>query len=283
MNIQLPNTIDIDAAAAIPSDPWRDFTPGNWTREIDVRDFIQKNVTPWIGDAAFLVPATARTQALWTKLKDLLQQERDHGGVLEVDATTFASIVAHGSGYIDRELEQIVGLQTDAPLKRAIMPFGGWRMVKNGLEAYGLKPDASFEKIFPGIRKTHNDAVFDVYSPDAVKCRKSGIITGLPDAYGRGRIIGDYRRVALYGVARLIADKKEQAASLDIDALDDAVLRLREEIAEQIRALKELVTMAKSYGFDLSKPALTAREAIQWTYFAYLAAVKESNGAAMSL
>ncbi|ABD88525.1 formate C-acetyltransferase [Rhodopseudomonas palustris] len=281
MNIQ--NTIDVVAAAPLPNDPWHDFAAGNWTREIDVRDFIQKNVTPWVGDASFLVPATARTQALWAKLKDLLQLERDHGGVLDVDSKTFSSIVAHGAGYIDRELEQIVGLQTDAPLKRAIMPFGGWRMVKNGLEAYGLKADPSFEKIFPGIRKTHNDAVFDVYSPDAVKCRKSGIITGLPDAYGRGRIIGDYRRVALYGVARLIEDKKAQAASLELDSLDDAVLRQREEIAEQIRALKELVVMAKAYGFDLAKPALNAREAIQWTYFAYLAAVKESNGAAMSL
>ncbi|HEY0328288.1 MAG TPA: formate C-acetyltransferase [Rhodopseudomonas sp.] len=283
MNIQVQNTIEFAAAAAIPSDPWRDFAGGRWTRDIEVRDFIQNNVTPWTGDATFLAPATARTEALWSKLKQLLQAERARGGVLDVDATVFSSIVSHGSGYIDRELEQIVGLQTDAPLKRAIMPFGGWRMVKNGLDAYGFKVDPSFEKIFPTLRKTHNDAVFDVYAPDAVKCRKSGIITGLPDAYGRGRIIGDYRRVALYGAARLIEDKKEQAASLELDSLDDAVLRQREEIAEQIRALKELVVMAKQYGFDVSKPALNAREAIQWTYFAYLAAVKESNGAAMSL
>jgi formate C-acetyltransferase len=283
MNIQRQNYIDIETAAELPNGPWRDFATGIWNREIDVRDFIQNNVTPWTADAAFLAPATARTEALWAKLKTLLQAERDKGGVLDVDTATFAAIVAHGAGYIDRDLEQIVGLQTDAPLKRAMMPFGGWRMVKNGLEAYGLKVDPGFDKIFPAIRKTHNDGVFDVYTPDAVKCRKSGIITGLPDAYGRGRIIGDYRRVALYGVARLIEDKKTQAASLELDALDDVVLRQREEIAEQIRALKELVVMAKAYGFDVSLPALNAREAMQWTYFAYLAAVKESNGAAMSL
>jgi len=281
MNIQAQNYVE--AITAMPSDPWRDFAAGRWIRDIEVRDFIQKNVTPWTGDASFLAPATARTEALWAKLKDLLQAEREHGGVLDVDSKVCASIVSHGAGYIDRDLEQIVGLQTDAPLKRAIMPFGGWRMVKNGLEAYGFKVDPSFEKIFPTLRKTHNDAVFDIYTPDAVKCRKSGIITGLPDAYGRGRIIGDYRRVALYGAARLIEDKKAQGASLEFDALDDAVLRQREEIAEQIRALKELVVMAKAYGFDISKPARNAREAIQWTYFAYLAAVKESNGAAMSL
>ncbi|MDB5652746.1 MAG: formate acetyltransferase [Tardiphaga sp.] len=283
MNIQRQNYIGVEAASALPDSPWRDFAAGQWTREIDVRDFIQNNVTPWTGGAAFLAPATARTEALWAKLKALLQAERDRGGVLDVDAANFASIVAHGAGYIDRDLEQIVGLQTDAPLKRAIMPFGGWRMVKNGLEAYGFSVDPALEKIFPAVRRTHNDGVFDVYTPDAVRCRKSGIITGLPDAYGRGRIIGDYRRVALYGVARLIEDKKAQAASLELSALDDSVLRLREEIAEQIRALKELVVMAKSYGFDISVPAGNAREAIQWTYFAYLAAVKESNGAAMSL
>jgi formate C-acetyltransferase len=283
MNMQLQNQVDMEAATAIPSDPWRDFAAGPWTREIDVRDFIQKNVRPWTGDAAFLTPATARTEALWAKLKDLLQAERDRGGVLDVDSTVCASIVSHGAGYIDRDLEQIVGLQTNAPLKRAIMPFGGWRMVKSGLEAYGFKVDPTFETIFPTLRKTHNDAVFDVYSPDAVRCRKSGIITGLPDGYGRGRIIGDYRRVALYGVARLIEDKKAQATSLELDAMDDAVLRQREEIAEQIRALKELAAMAKAYGFDISNPAKNAREAIQWTYFAYLAAVKESNGAAMSI
>ena len=283
MNIQTQNYSGAEVLQVIPADPWRDFATGIWNQEIDVRDFIQTNVTPWTGDASFLQPATARTEALWAKLKVFLQAELAKGGVLDVDTTTFASIVAHGAGYIDRDLEQVVGLQTDAPLKRAIMPFGGWRMVKNGLEAYGLQVDPSFDKTFPAVRKTHNDAVFDVYSPDAVKCRKSGIITGLPDAYGRGRIIGDYRRVALYGVARLIEDKKAQGASLELDTLDDAVLRQREEIAEQIRALKELVVMAKAYGFDISKPAANAREAVQWTYFGYLGAVKESNGAAMSL
>jgi formate C-acetyltransferase len=283
MNIQVKTPVSVEAVPAVPQDPWRDFAAGVWTREIEVRDFIQKNVTAYTGDAAFLAPATARTEALWAKLKDILKAERDKGGVLDIDAKTFSSIVSHGAGYIDRDLEQIVGLQTDAACKRAIMPFGGWRMVKTGLEAYGFKADPSLEKIFPAIRKTHNDGVFDVYSPEAVKCRKSGVITGLPDAYGRGRIIGDYRRVALYGVARLIEDKKAQGRSLELSALDDAVLRLREEIAEQIKALKELAVMAKSYGFDITKPATNAREAVQWTYFAYLAAVKESNGAAMSL
>jgi formate C-acetyltransferase len=283
MNIQTQNFNDAEVVQAVQDSPWRDFATGNWNREIDVRDFIQTNVTPWTGDASFLAPATARTEALWAKLKVFLQAELAKGGVLDVDTTTFASIVAHGAGYIDRDLEQIVGLQTDEPLKRAMMPFGGWRMVKSGLEAYGLTVDPALDKLFPAVRKTHNDGVFDVYTPDAVKCRKSGIITGLPDAYGRGRIIGDYRRVALYGVNRLIEDKKAQGASLELDTLDDAVLRQREEIAEQIRALKELVVMGKAYGFDLTKPARNAREAVQWTYFGYLGAVKESNGAAMSL
>jgi formate C-acetyltransferase len=283
MNIQTQNYSGAEVIEAIPASPWRDFATGNWTREIDVRDFIQTNVAPWTGDASFLQPATARTEALWAELKTFLQAELAKGGVLDVDTTTFASIVAHGAGYIDRDLEQVVGLQTDAPLKRAMMPFGGWRMVKSGLEAYGLTVDPALDRLFPAVRKTHNDGVFDVYTPDAVKCRKSGIITGLPDAYGRGRIIGDYRRVALYGVARLIEDKKAQGASLELDTLDDAVLRQREEIAEQIRALKELVVMGKAYGFDLSQPARNAREAVQWTYFGYLGAVKESNGAAMSL
>ena len=281
MNI-LPRGID-DPALGEGADPWRGFVEGNWSREVDVRDFIQKNIVPHEGDGDFLVPATERTEALWEKLKGILAEERKAGGVLDVDGSVVSSIVAHGPGYIDRELEQIVGLQTDAPLKRAIMPFGGWRMVKSGLESYGFPPAAELEKTFPSIRKTHNDGVFDVYTPDALKCRKSGVITGLPDAYGRGRIIGDYRRLALYGTARLIADKKAQGASLELDVLDDEVLRLREEIAEQIKALKELAAMAKSYGFDVSKPAANAREAIQWTYLAYLAAVKEANGAAMSL
>ncbi|WP_237155429.1 formate C-acetyltransferase [Oryzibacter oryziterrae] len=272
-----------EAVEADNSNAWRDFAAGNWTREVAVRDFIIANVTPYVGDAAFLAPVTGRTEALWGKLKDLLKAERDNGGVLDVDASHVSSIATHGPGYIDRELEQVVGLQTDAPLKRAIMPFGGYRMVKSGLEAYGFKGEDYFDKVFPAIRKTHNDGVFDVYTPEALKCRKSGIITGLPDAYGRGRIIGDYRRVALYGVNRLIADKKAQAASYELDQIDETVLRAREEIADQIRALKELVVMGKTYGFDLSRPAENAREAIQWVYLAYLGAVKEANGAAMSI
>ncbi len=283
MNI---HSVDVDRFTTIEdavASPWRGFVEGVWVREVDVRDFIQKNVSPFAGDGGFLVPATARTEALWAQVKALLADERKAGGVLDVDVSKVSSIVAHGPGYIDRALEQIVGLQTDAPLKRAIMPFGGWRMVETGLAAYGFPPAPGLRETFPAIRKTHNDGVFDVYTPAALKCRKSGVITGLPDAYGRGRIIGDYRRVALYGVARLIEDKKRQAASLELDALDDAVLRLREEIGEQIKALKELVVMAESYGFDVSRPAANAREAVQWTHFAYLAAVKEANGAAMSL
>lgn len=283
MNIHSRESAESEAVVGADRAPWRSFETGIWTHEVDVRDFIQKNVAPFDGDAGFLADATARTETLWAKLKTLLQAEIARGGVLDVDASVVASIVSHGAGYIDRDLEQIVGLQTDAPLKRAIMPFGGWRMVKTGLEAYGFKGQEWFETVFPSLRKTHNDGVFDVYTPEALKCRKSGVITGLPDAYGRGRIIGDYRRVALYGVDRLIADKKAQGAGLELDTLDEETLRRREEIAEQIRALKELVVMGKSYGFDLSKPAVDAREAVQWTYFAYLAAVKESNGAAMSL
>ncbi|HYD32036.1 MAG TPA: formate C-acetyltransferase [Azospirillaceae bacterium] len=264
--------------------PWRGFAPGVWQREVNVRDFIVNNVRPYEGDAAFLAGPTGRTTALWTKVSDLLKQERAaKGGVLDADTEVLSSITAHAPGYIDRELELIVGLQTEKPLKRAIMPFGGWRMVKNGLESYGYTPSPKLEEVFPRLRKTHNDGVFDVYTDEMLRCRKSGVITGLPDAYGRGRIIGDYRRLALYGGARLIADKQDQLASLDLDRIDEETLRLREEIAEQIKALEELVAMARSYGFDITRPAATAREAVQWTYLAYLAAVKEANGAAMSL
>jgi formate C-acetyltransferase len=283
MNVQARPTFNAAPEGAEASDPWRDFVPGAWAQAIDVRDFIQKNITPYEGDSAFLAGATTRTENLWSKLKGLLQAEHDKGGVLDVDASVVASIVSHGPGYIDRDLEQIVGLQTDAPLKRAIMPFGGWRMVKNGLDAYGFKGQSWLGEVFPAIRKTHNDGVFDVYTPEALKCRKSGVITGLPDAYGRGRIIGDYRRVALYGVARLIEDKKAQMASLELDGLTEDVLRLREEISEQAKALKELARMGETYGFDLSRPARNGREAVQWTYLGYLAAVKEANGAAMSI
>ncbi|PGH55459.1 formate acetyltransferase [Azospirillum palustre] len=266
------------------ADPWRGFAPGVWRRSVDVRDFIQRNLTPYEGDAGFVAGPTARTTALFAKVTDLLKQERAaKGGVLDADTEVFASITSHAAGYIDRELEVIVGLQTDKPLKRAIMPFGGWRMVKTGLEAYGYTPSPKLEEVFPGLRKTHNDGVFDVYTPEMLRCRKSGVITGLPDAYGRGRIIGDYRRLALYGADFLIKDKKAQLASLEVSRIDEDVLRLREEISEQIRALKELVQMAASYGFDVKRPAATGREAVQWTYLAYLAAVKEANGAAMSL
>ncbi|CAO3458633.1 Pyruvate formate-lyase (EC 2.3.1.54) [Azospirillum argentinense] len=264
--------------------PWRRFVPGVWQQEVNVRDFIVRNVHPYAGDSRFLTGPTGRTKALWDKVTALLKEERAaKGGVLDADTEVFGSITAHAPGYIDRELELVVGLQTDKPLKRAIMPFGGWRMVKNGLEAYGFKPSPRLEEVFPGLRKSHNDGVFDVYTEEMLRCRKSGVITGLPDAYGRGRIIGDYRRLALYGATFLIEDKKAQHKSLELDRIDEHTLRLREEITEQIKALKELAAMAKSYGFDVSRPAANAREAVQWTYLAYLAAVKEANGAAMSL
>ncbi|MGY0710620.1 formate C-acetyltransferase [Azospirillum argentinense] len=264
--------------------PWRRFVPGVWQQEVNVRDFIVRNVHPYAGDSRFLTGPTGRTKALWDKVTALLKEERAaKGGVLDADTEVFGSITAHAPGYIDRELELVVGLQTDKPLKRAIMPFGGWRMVKNGLEAYGFKPSPKLEEVFPGLRKSHNDGVFDVYTEEMLRCRKSGVITGLPDAYGRGRIIGDYRRLALYGATFLIEDKKAQYKSLEVDHIDEHTLRLREEITEQIKALKELAAMAKSYGFDVSRPAANAREAVQWTYLAYLAAVKEANGAAMSL
>ncbi|MEG4250680.1 formate C-acetyltransferase [Microcoleus sp. Pol10D4] len=261
---------------------WHGFTEGNWKKEVNVRDFIQKNYTPYEGNAEFLTVATEKTQQLWQKVLELMKQEREKG-VLDVDTKVPTSITAHAAGYIDRDLEQIVGLQTDRPLKRAIMPFGGIRVVKAGLEAYGYQLDGQTEEIFTKYRKTHNDGVFDVYTRSMRLARRSGIITGLPDAYGRGRIIGDYRRVALYGVDRLIDDKKTQQESLELDAMDEATIRLREELSEQIRALFELKEMAASYGFDIGRPAANAREAVQWVYFGYLGAVKEQNGAAMSL
>ncbi|MEG4327516.1 formate C-acetyltransferase, partial [Microcoleus sp. herbarium5] len=261
---------------------WHGFTEGNWTKEVNVRDFIKKNYTPYEGNAEFLTAPTEKTQQLWHKVLELMKQEREKG-VLDVDTKVPTSITAHAAGYIDRDLEQIVGLQTDRPLKRAIMPFGGIRVVKAGLEAYGYQLDRQTEEIFTKYRKTHNDGVFDVYTRSMRLARRSGIITGLPDAYGRGRIIGDYRRVALYGVDRLIDDKKTQQESLELDAMDEATIRLREELSEQIRALFELKEMAASYGFDIGRPAANAREAVQWVYFGYLGAVKEQNGAAMSL
>jgi len=262
-------------------DPWREFAAGDWQSRVDVRDFIQKNYTPFLGDDAFLAPATERTKAVWDKLSELLKEERKKG-VLDVSADRGSSITAHDAGYIDRDLEVIVGLQTDAPLKRAIMPNGGLRMVQNGLEAYGFKSDPKVDDIWTHYRKSHNQGVFDVYTPEILAARKSGVVTGLPDAYGRGRIIGDYRRVALYGTDFLRKDKQREFAELNDFVFTEDVMRLREELSEQWRALGELKQMAEKYGFDISKPALNAREAVQWTYFAYLAAVKEQNGAAMS-
>src|SRR4249919_3077745 len=257
------------------------FKPGLWTKEINVRNFIQLNYEPYYGDDAFLAGPTERTTAIWKKLTDLFIEERKKG-VLDVSQIP-SSITAHDAGYIDKENEIIVGLQTDAPLKRAIMPNGGLKMVTNGLEAFGYKPDPSVVEIFTKYRKTHNAGVFDAYTAAVKLCRSSHVLTGLPDAYGRGRIIGDYRRVALYGVSRLIERKQEEKQSLDSAMSSDEIIRDREELSEQLRALKELQKMASFYGFDISGPAKSAREAVQWLYLAYLAAVKEQNGAAMSL
>ncbi|MGW4383836.1 formate C-acetyltransferase [Kitasatospora sp. NPDC004531] len=265
---------------------WDGFKGGLWRDTVDVRDFIQQNYTPYEGDAAFLAGPTERTAAIWRRITDLFPEERAKG-VLDVSWDTPSTITAHAPGYIDRDNELIVGLQTDAPLKRAIMPNGGWRMVAGALETYGYPVDPELEKVFTVHRKTHNAGVFDAYTPQIRAARRAGVVTGLPDAYGRGRIIGDYRRVALYGVDRLIAAKREEKAGLDAAPHDprtlEDTLRGREELAEQIRALEELKAMAASYGEDISGPAADARQAVQWLYFAYLAAVKEQNGAAMSL
>src|SRR5262245_25349423 len=270
---------EIAREKAIPA--WDGFKPGLWQKEINVRDFIQQNYEPYEGDASFLASATARTKKLWARLKDLFVEERKKG-VLDVSQIP-SSITAHAPGYIDRDNEIIVGLQTEAPLKRAIMPNGGFRMILGALKTYGYEPDPHVVEAFTKYRKTHNDAVFDSYTEDIRRCRSSHVLTGLPDAYGRGRIIGDYRRVALYGVARLIEHKQKEKSSLDSLMSTETVIRDREELSEHIRALKELQQMAASYGFDISTPAQNAREAVQWLYFGYLAAVKEQNGAAMSL
>jgi formate C-acetyltransferase len=249
---------------------------------VDVRDFIQANYTPYEGDHLFLTGATKRTRLLWDQLSTLMVHERERG-ILDVDVSTPSTITSHAPGYIDKDHELIVGLQTDAPLKRAIMPNGGYRMVEAGLQALGYEPDPQVREIFTKYRKTHNDGVFDAYTPEIMAARRSGIVTGLPDAYGRGRIIGDYRRVALYGTDRLLERKEQEKAALAFLHSTDEVIRDREELSEQIRAIGELVEMAASYGFDVTRPAATAQEAVQWTYLAYLAAVKEQNGAAMSL
>ena len=260
---------------------WDGFRTGLWQKEINVRDFIQQNYQPYEGGADFLQPATPRTLHIWDTLTQLFVEERKKG-VLDVSQIP-SSITAHAPGYIDREREIIVGLQTDAPLKRAIMPNGGFRLVVNALKAFGHEPDPQVVETFTKHRKTHNDAVFDAYTADIRRCRSSHVLTGLPDAYGRGRIIGDYRRVALYGVKRLIERKQREKNGLDVQQSTDPIIRDREELAEQIRALNELLQMAASYGFDISGPARTARDAVQWLYFGYLAGVKEQNGAAMSL
>lgn len=262
---------------------WNSFKLGCWTRKVQVDEFIELNFTFYEGDEQFLSPPSSKTRALWKQVLELMKKERNStGGVLDTDTSVVSTISSHGPGYIDQSLESIVGLQTDKPLKRAFIPFGGFRMSKQAAETYGYKLDPVLEKAFE-YRKTHNDGVFDVYTKAMKDVRRSGIITGLPDAYGRGRIIGDYRRVALYGLEFLIADKQREYSEFENSSMIEEVIRLREEMAEQIKALNEMIRLGESYGFDLRKPARNAQEAVQWTYLAYLAAAKEQNGAAMSL
>ncbi len=262
--------------------PETEFVPGKWSKEINVRDFIQRNYTPYEGDSSFLAGPTEATKKLWNECLDLFRQERENGGVLDMDTKIVSTITSHGAGYIDKDLEQIVGLQTDKPLKRSLQPFGGIRMAEGACKSYGYEVDPVVSEIFTKYRKTHNQGVFDVYTPEMRKARHAGILTGLPDAYGRGRIIGDYRRVALYGISRLIEDKVEQHASVH-GTMTPEKIQLKEELAEQIRALQEMIELGKIYGFDISQPARNAKEAVQWLYFGYLCAVKEQNGAAMSI
>lgn len=259
-----------------------DFVGGKWQSEINVRDFIQKNYTPYDGDSSFLAGPTEATTKLWQECCDLFKKERENGGVLDMDTKIVSTITSHAAGYIDKSLEQIVGLQTDKPLKRSLQPFGGIRMAETSCKSYGYEVDPEITEIFTKYRKTHNQGVFDCYTPEMRKARHAAILTGLPDAYGRGRIIGDYRRIALYGIDRLIEDKKEQHASLDGEMRPEKI-QLKEELAEQIRALQEMAELGDEYGFDIRKPASNAKEAIQWLYFGYLSAVKEQNGAAMSI
>ena len=263
---------------------WNKFQPGDWQKEINVRDFIQNNYTPYEGDSSFLTGTTEKTKKLWDEVLELYKKEKEsNGGVFDIDTKTVSTVAAHDAGYIDKDLEEIVGLQTDAPLKRAIMPFGGIRIVEKSCEAYGREVDPEVDKIFHTIRKTHNDGVFSVYTPDIRAARSSHLITGLPDGYGRGRIIGDYRRVALYGVDVLIEEKKSELEILDTNEFTESIIREREEIKEQIDALQALKVMAAKYGYDISKPASNAKEAVQWLYFGYLGAIKDQNGAAMSI
>ncbi|RZI41353.1 formate C-acetyltransferase [Herbaspirillum sp. HC18] len=276
----MDTTLEFPLAGQQTEGAWRGFAPGMWQSRVNLREFIQHNYTPYEGDGSFLKGSSQRTKAMWETLMPMLAEEREKG-VLDISQIP-SGILAHGPGYIDKENEIIVGLQTDAPLKRAIMPFGGWRVVEASLKSYDYEPDPRLEEIFTKYRKTHNDGVFDAYTPAIRKARSSHVVTGLPDAYGRGRIIGDYRRVALYGVDFLIKDKKREKAELDERHATEDIIRLREELAEQIRSLQELKEMALHYGSDISGPARNAREAVQWTYFGYLAAIKQQNGAAMS-
>src|SRR3954468_15424038 len=261
---------------------WRSFRQGAWCDSIDVRDFIVRNATPYQGDEQFIVGPTERTKAVWAKLQPYFREEQKKG-VLAVDAKSPSTLLAHKPGYIDRNNEIIVGLQTDQPFKRAIFPYGGLRMVEAGLKAAGIDPDPAVHKAFTNYRKSHNDGVFDAYTPEIMNCRRSGIITGLPDAYGRGRIIGDYRRVALYGIDRLLEAKQAEREQIDDMWPSDEIIRQREELADQVRALKDLAEMGKLYDCDITRPAKDAHEAVQWTYLGYLGAIKEANGAAMSI
>ena len=262
---------------------WTGFNKGQWQKSVDVRNFIQTNYTAYEGDDSFLAGATEATKKLWAEVSELFKKERENGGVLDLDTETISGINEYKAGYIDQAFEKIVGVQTDAPLKRAVMPYGGIRMAESAAKSYGYEVSPRISEIFSKYRKTHNQGVFDAYTTEMRLARKSGVITGLPDAYGRGRIIGDYRRVALYGVDRLIEDKEQQKLSLEVKTIDEDVIRLREEISDQINALKELKGLAATYGFDISAPATNAREAIQWLYFGFLGAIKDQNGAAMSL
>ena len=262
---------------------WNGFKGKVWKEEVNVRDFIQENYTLYEGDDSFLAGPTEATKALWAQVMDLNKQEREAGGVLDMDTKVVSTITSHGPGYLNKDLEAVVGFQTEKPFKRSLQPFGGIRMSEQSAEAYGFKIDEEISRIFRDWRKTHNQGVFDAYTPEMRAARKSGVITGLPDAYGRGRIIGDYRRVALYGVDRLIAEKQKDFANIGDGTMSDDVIRLREEVSEQYRALLELKELGNIYGFDISKPASNAREAFQWLYLGYLAAIKEQNGAAMSL
>ena len=262
---------------------WQGFKGKKWQEEIDVRDFIQQNYTLYEGDDSFLAGPTQATKDLWAQVMDLNKQEREAGGVLDTDTSVVSTITSHGPGYLDKDKEQVVGFQTDKPFKRGLQPFGGIRMSEKSAEAYGFHVDPEVSHIFTEYRKTHNQGVFDVYTPEMRAARKSGIITGLPDSYGRGRIIGDYRRVALYGVDRLMEEKLKDYNNIGCDVMTNDILQLREELSEQYRSLKDLKKLGEIYGFDISKPATTAKEAFQWLYLAYLAAIKEQNGAAMSL